>query len=114
MLEWRILSSREREVIIGPSVDAPIGICFMPSPGDKVVKNRVRLDLNPGGAATPNERAAEIQRILSPGASIVDVGQGGGASWTVLADPEGNEFCIRDRACAGAPCQGTMRSWPGR
>jgi len=62
LLGWRILSSREREVIIGPSVDSPIGICFMPSADDKVVKNRVHLDLNPGASATAEERALEIQR----------------------------------------------------
>jgi predicted enzyme related to lactoylglutathione lyase len=94
LLGWPILSSRKREVIIGPSVDAPIGICFMPSPDDKVVKNRVHLDLNPGASATAEERALEIQRALALGATVVDVGQGGDESWTVLADPEGNEFCV--------------------
>ena len=48
-------------MIIGPSVESPIGICFMPSPDDKVVKNRVHLDLNPGAFATAEERALEIQ-----------------------------------------------------
>jgi hypothetical protein len=66
----------------------------MPSPDDKVVKNRVHLDLNPGAAATAEERALEIQRALALGATIVDVGQRGDESWTVLADPEGNEFCV--------------------
>ena len=94
VLGWPILSSREAEVIIGPSVDSPIGICFMPSPDDKVVKNRVHLDLNPGASATAEERALEIKRVLGLGATIMDVGQGGGKSWTVLADPEGNEFCV--------------------
>ena len=94
LLGWPILSSRKREVIIGPSVDSLIGICFMPSPDDKVVKNRVHLDLNPGASATAQERALEIQRALALGATVVDVGQGGDESWTVLADPEGNEFCV--------------------
>jgi len=94
LLGWPILSSREREVIIGPSVDSPIGICFMPSADDKVVKNRVHLDLNPGASATAEERALEIQRARALGATIVDVGQRGDESWTVLADPEGNEFCV--------------------
>jgi hypothetical protein len=66
----------------------------MPSPDDKVVKNRVHLDLNPGASATVEERALEIQRALALGATVVDVGQGGDESWTVLADPEGNEFCV--------------------
>ena len=94
VLDWPILSARPREVIVGPHVDAPIGLCFMPSDDSKVVKNRVHLDLNPGGAATGAEREAEIQRIIGLGATRVDVGQRGDESWTVLADPEGNEFCV--------------------
>jgi hypothetical protein len=43
----------------------------MPSPDDKVVKNRVHLDLNPGACATAEERAREIQRALALGATIV-------------------------------------------
>jgi predicted enzyme related to lactoylglutathione lyase len=94
VLGWRVLSEREREVIIGADPEAPVGICFMPSPDNKVVKNRVHLDLNPGGDATPAEREAEIERLLSLGARRVEIGQRGDESWTVLADPEGNEFCV--------------------
>ncbi|HZC72852.1 MAG TPA: VOC family protein [Jatrophihabitans sp.] len=89
-LGWRILSEREREVVIGPAEDAPIGMCFMPSPDSKTVKNRVHLDLT----ATAEERDAEIDRLLQLGARRADVGQTGEESWTVLADPEGNEFCV--------------------
>ncbi len=94
VLDWPILSEREREVVIGPADDAPIGMCFMPSPDDKVVKNRVHLDLNPGPDTTDSEREAEIERIIALGARRVDVGQRGDETWTVLADPEGNEFCV--------------------
>ena len=66
----------------------------MPSPDEKVVKNRVHLDLNPGADATPAEREAEIERLIALGARRVDVGQGEDETWTVLADPEGNEFCV--------------------
>jgi predicted enzyme related to lactoylglutathione lyase len=93
-LGWPILSEREREVIVGPDLHAPIGLCFMPSPDVKILKNRVHLDLNPGGDATPAEREAEIERLVTLGARRVDVGQGADASWTVLVDPEGNEFCV--------------------
>ena len=61
VLGWRILSEREREVVIGPEETAPVGICFMPSPDDKTVKNRVHLDLNPGANASGTERDAEIE-----------------------------------------------------
>ena len=86
-----MLSSREREVVVGPDVDAPIGLCFMPA-GDtrKTVKNRVHLDLT----TTPDDRDAEIERLLALGAQRVDIGQTGEESWDVLADPEGNEFCV--------------------
>jgi len=94
VLGWRILSEREREVVIGTDVDASVGICLMPAGDEKSVKNRVHLDLNPGGDAGPDDREAEIRRILALGARRVDIGQTGDESWTVLADPEGNEFCI--------------------
>jgi predicted enzyme related to lactoylglutathione lyase len=89
-LGWRVLSEREREIVIGPDVNAPTGICFMPVTSPKTVKNRVHLDLTTGAA----DRDAEIERLLALGASRVDIGQTGKESWTVLADPEGNEFCV--------------------
>jgi predicted enzyme related to lactoylglutathione lyase len=94
VLGWPILSEREREVVIGSAVDAPIGICLMPAGDGKSVKNRVHIDLNPGGDTSPDDREAEIRRILDLGARRVDIGQTGDESWTVLADPEGNEFCV--------------------
>jgi predicted enzyme related to lactoylglutathione lyase len=90
VLGWKVLSEREREVVIGPAESAPVGICFMPAADNKVVKNRVHLDLNAG----QDDRDAEIERVIALGARRVDVGQTGSESWTVLADPEGNEFCI--------------------
>jgi predicted enzyme related to lactoylglutathione lyase len=90
VLDWRILSERDREIVVGPDVDAPVGLCFMPVTDEKSVKNRIHLDLNPG----PDDREAEIERILALGARRVDIGQTGEESWTVLADPEGNEFCV--------------------
>jgi predicted enzyme related to lactoylglutathione lyase len=94
VLGWKILSEREREVVIGTDVNAAVGICLMPAGDQKSLKNRVHLDLNPGGDAGPADREAEIERILALGARRVDIGQTGDESWTVLADPEGNEFCI--------------------
>ena len=87
---WRILSEREREIVIGPDEAAPVGICFMPVTGVKAIKNRVHLDLTTGA----DDREAEIERLLALGAVRVDIGQTGTESWTVLADPEGNEFCV--------------------
>jgi predicted enzyme related to lactoylglutathione lyase len=89
-LGWQILSEREREVVLGPAVDAPVGICLMPVTDAKIVKNRVHLDIT----TEAEDRDAEIDRLLALGARRVDIGQTGEESWTVLADPEGNEFCV--------------------
>jgi predicted enzyme related to lactoylglutathione lyase len=89
-LGWRVLSERAREVVIGPDESAPIGMCFMPVPETKTIKNRVHLDLTTGA----DDRDAEIERLLRLGARRVNIGQTGDESWTVLADPEGNEFCV--------------------
>jgi predicted enzyme related to lactoylglutathione lyase len=89
-LGWRVLSERDQEIVIGPDVTAPVGICFMPVTGTKTGKNRVHLDLTTSAA----DRDAEIERLLAIGARRVDIGQTGQESWTVLADPEGNEFCV--------------------
>ncbi|HHX45982.1 MULTISPECIES: VOC family protein [Brevibacterium] len=55
---------------------------------EKVVKNRLHLDFR------PDDQDAEVARLLALGARRVDVGQTGDEPWVVLADPEGNEFCI--------------------
>jgi predicted enzyme related to lactoylglutathione lyase len=89
-LGWQILSEREHEIVIGTEDTAPVGICFMPVTDVKTVKNRIHLDLTTSSA----DRDAEIERLLALGARRVDVGQAGNESWTVLADPEGNEFCV--------------------
>jgi predicted enzyme related to lactoylglutathione lyase len=90
VLGWRILSERDQEIVIGADVTAPVGICFMPVTDRKIVKNRIHLDLTTGAG----EHEAEIERILALGARRVDIGQTGTESWLVLADPEGNEFCV--------------------
>lgn len=89
-LGWQVLSEREREVVIGSDVNAPVGMCFMPVTEAKTVKNRLHLDLT----TSAEDRDDEIERLLTLGARRVDIGQTGAESWTVLADPEGNEFCV--------------------
>jgi len=89
-LGWTILSERDREIVIGPNDNALVGICFMPVSDAKTVKNRVHLDLTTSAA----DRDQEIDRLLALGARHADIGQTGAESWTVLADPERNEFCV--------------------
>ncbi len=64
---------------------------FLRVPDPKQVKNRIHPDVAPYRGDDP---AAEVARLHSLGASLADVGQGGDESWTVLADPEGNELCV--------------------
>ena len=54
----------------------------------KAGKNRLHLDL------VPDDQEREVERLESLGASRPDIGQTGNESWVVLADPEGNEFCV--------------------
>jgi predicted enzyme related to lactoylglutathione lyase len=58
-------------------------------PEEKTTKNRLHIDVN----ATDRDQDAEVERILALGATRVDIGQGE-QTWVVLADPEGNEFCV--------------------
>lgn len=53
-------------------------------------KPRLHIDVN----ATDRDQDAELDRLLALGARPADVGQTGRESWHVLADPEGNEFCL--------------------
>jgi glyoxalase superfamily protein len=64
-------------------------LTFARVPEGKTVKNRLHLDLNP----TDREQDEEVRRLVDLGARHADVGQGD-QSWVVLADPEGNEFCV--------------------
>ncbi|HEY2506459.1 MAG TPA: VOC family protein [Streptosporangiaceae bacterium] len=71
---------------LGP---VPPTLTFARVPEGKTAKNRLHLDVNP----TDREQAEEVRRLLGLGARHADVGQGD-VSWVVLADPEGNEFCV--------------------
>jgi hypothetical protein len=62
-------------------------LLFVAVPEAKTIKNRLHLDLR------PDDQDAEVQRLLGLGATRADIGQGE-QSWIVLADPEGNEFCV--------------------
>ncbi|RYB95050.1 VOC family protein [Nocardioides oleivorans] len=66
-------------------------------PEDKVAKNRIHFDLSP----VDRSRDEEVERLLALGATRADVGQTGDESWVVLADPEGNEFCVLRSLAAG-------------
>jgi hypothetical protein len=67
------------------------GLVFVPVPEGKTVKNRLHIDLAPG---PDDDQEAEVEKLIAKGARRADVGQRADVSWVVLADPEGNEFCV--------------------
>ncbi len=69
-----------------PEGDGPDWL-FLPVPEAKRIKNRMHFDF------TPADQRLEVDRLIGLGARHVDIGQGE-QSWVVLADPEGNEFCV--------------------
>ena len=93
VLGYQVVYQNEREVDIAPGPSAFPGLAFLRVPGGKQVKNRLHLDLNPGDLADQADQAAEVERLLALGATRIDIGQGD-AGWIVMADPEGNEFCV--------------------
>lgn len=96
VLGWDVLESDEEGVGIGPRDGVGPRIDLLRVPDAKTVKNRLHLDLRADGGTT----ADELDRLLSLGARRVDVGQPDDVSWVVLADPEGNEFCLLSRTVA--------------
>lgn len=115
VLDGQIVFENDEEVTLIPGglpegydADTPIpaeqwhrqapGLVFVPVEECKQVKNRLHIDL---AAHVDDDRDAQIQRLIDLGAKRVDVGQDDEqVTWTVLADPEGNEFCVlssRDR-----------------
>jgi Glyoxalase-like domain len=75
------------EVMVSPKSGTGPSLGFFRVPEGKTVKNRLHLDLR------PEDQVAEVERLIGLGARKVDIGQGS-QTWVVLADPEGNEFCV--------------------
>jgi predicted enzyme related to lactoylglutathione lyase len=93
VLGWRRTFGDDEEVVLEPPAgsreDGVVpDLLFLRVPEPKSVKNRLHIDLR------PDDQAAEVTRIEGLGAQRVSVGQGSDVSWVVLADPEGNEFCV--------------------
>lgn len=86
-LGWVIVDDSHDDFEIRATADRLPGIMFLPVADAKAEKNRLHLDFR------PQDQDAEVQRLLGLGATRVDIGQGN-VSWVVLADPEGNEFCV--------------------
>ena len=87
-LGYVIVSEQPDEVEIRRAPDQLPGLLFGVSPDAKKGKNRLHIDLR------PDDQESEVERLIDMGARYADVGQGDDVSWVVLADPEGNEFCV--------------------
>jgi hypothetical protein len=104
VLDYQVQDEDDGIVTIGPPRmpdgrnhpgPVPLTLTFARVPEGKTVKNRLHLDVNPAD----REQDEEVRRLLDLGARHADVGQTGDESWVVLADPEGNEFCVLADRC---------------
>jgi hypothetical protein len=86
-LGWVVVNQEPDEFEIRPAADRLPGLLFVLVPEQKTIKNRLHLDFR------PDDRDAEVERLLALGATRADIGQGE-QTWLVLRDPEGNEFCV--------------------
>jgi len=100
VLGWEIGYEADDEVVVVPAhlMDSRLplhergqGLVFVPVPEPKTVKNRLHIDLAPG---PDDDQAAEVSRLKALGARPIHLGQRADATFVVLADPEGNEFCV--------------------
>lgn len=88
VLDYQLIYEAPDEVVVVDRDRASPGLVFVPVPEGKSAKNRVHIDLN------PDDQSSEVTRLMELGAKRAEVGQGEGKGWVVLADPEGNEFCV--------------------
>ncbi len=94
-LTWRITHQSDTEAVLEPPLDSHLigkvpDLLFLKVPDKKVVKNRLHLDLRPA------DKETEVARLIKLGATEIEIGQSSdpNTTWVVLADPEGNEFCV--------------------
>jgi predicted enzyme related to lactoylglutathione lyase len=92
-LGWRVTDADDEEVVVEPPLDSEEDgvvpdLLFLRVPEGKETKNRLHLDLRPAN------QAVEVARLEDLGARQVSIGQGDDVTWAVMADPEGNEFCV--------------------
>ena len=76
------------EYSVGPPAVGGVRLYFVSVPDPKIGKNRIHLDVIP-----PGPQQQEIARLVELGASVID-DQPADVTWVILADPEGNEFCV--------------------
>ena len=89
-LGWPLVWDQDGETAIRAPEGTGFFITWGPPVPQKVAKNRLHLDIAP---PAHEDQPAEVDRLVALGATRVDIGQGD-VSWVVMADPDGNEFCV--------------------
>jgi glyoxalase superfamily protein len=89
-LGWPLVWDQDGETAIRAPEGTGFFITWGPPVPQKVAKNRLHLDIAP---PAHEDQPAEVDRLVALGATRVDIGQGH-VSWVVMADPDGNEFCV--------------------
>lgn len=89
-LGWPLVWDQDEETAIRSPHGGPMITWGGPPLNPKTGKNRLHFDL---AAPAGGDQQAEVDRLISLGATRIDIGQGD-VSWVVLADPDGNEFCV--------------------
>jgi hypothetical protein len=90
-LEWEIFDETRGKAGLMPTDGTGFTFVFGPAAEGKVGANRIHLDLS---SRSVEDQHATVARLIDLGVSEIDIGQGRDAHHVVLADPEGNEFCI--------------------
>jgi predicted enzyme related to lactoylglutathione lyase len=91
LVGWKIDHGGHDEVAVRPPDGTPFVLTFVPVPEPKTEKNPIHLDLVGGSVEHQQEI---VDASIELGAHPVDIGQPDDADHVVLADPEGNEFCV--------------------
>jgi hypothetical protein len=98
VLDWSQRTDEDGDIWVEPGeghpehgIARPLLFVRVPE-GRAAGKNRIHLDL------VPDDHEREVERLEALGATRPDIGQTGNESWVVLADPEGNEFCVLEES----------------
>jgi predicted enzyme related to lactoylglutathione lyase len=88
VLGWKRVYEAPDEIVVVSEAETEPGLVFVPVPEAKTVKNRLHIDL------APDDRDAEVDRLIGLGATRAEIGQTGDETWVVLMSPGGNELCV--------------------
>jgi predicted enzyme related to lactoylglutathione lyase len=107
-LRWKIDDETEDEITLVPTDGTAFNIVFAPVPEKKEMQSRIHFDLT---TSSLEDQQESVERLIEIGGSHLDIGQGPDETHVVLADPEGNEFCLigpNNNFLAGCPRLGSI------